>query len=85
MSEEIKSFRIEIPEAVVERYNSKIRDTRVPTKDIVYGDGSDYGFTTQWATDLYQALTDKHNWCEVTQVELGRWCCTATFSRALNE
>jgi hypothetical protein len=48
MSEEIKPFEIDIPEAEVERYYRKIKDTRVPTKDIVPNAGSDYGFTTEW-------------------------------------
>lgn len=64
MSTEIKPFQISIPDAEVERYYRKIRDTRVPTRDIVPNAGTDYGFTTEWATDLYQLWATKYDWRE---------------------
>lgn len=72
MSEEIKPFKIEIPEQEVERYYRKIRDTRVPTKDIVPNAGSDYGFTTEWATDLYRTWTDRYDWGKEQKV-MNQW------------
>jgi pimeloyl-ACP methyl ester carboxylesterase len=72
MSGEIKPFKIDIPEGEVERYYRKIRDTRVPTKDIVPNAGSDYGFTTEWATDLYRTWTDKYDWYEEQKV-MNQW------------
>ncbi|KAI1626823.1 Alpha/Beta hydrolase protein [Exophiala viscosa] len=72
MSEEIKPFKVDIPEDEVERYYRKVKDTRVPTKDIVPGAGSDYGFTTEWATDLYHFWTDKYDWQD-EQKHMNQW------------
>lgn len=72
MSAEIKPFKIDIPQQEVERYYRKIKDTRVPTKDIVPNAGSDYGFTTEWATDLYKAWTDKYDWYAEQKV-MNQW------------
>lgn len=72
MSAEIKPFKIDIPEQEVERYFQKIRDTRVPTKDIVPNAGSDYGFTTEWATSLYSSWKDKYDWHEEQKV-MNQW------------
>ena len=62
MPEEIKPFKISISDTEVDRYYRKIRDTRVPTKDIVPNAGSDYGFTTEWATELYQEWANNYDW-----------------------
>jgi pimeloyl-ACP methyl ester carboxylesterase len=62
MSQEIKPFKVAISDEEVARYYEKIRNTRVPTKDIVPGAGSDYGFTTEWATDLYNVWTSNYDW-----------------------
>ena len=64
MSSEVKPFKINISDAEVRRYYNKIGDTRVPTKVIVPDAGSDYGFSTEWSTDLYRAWTDKYDWRE---------------------
>ncbi|KAL2060147.1 hypothetical protein VTL71DRAFT_9969 [Oculimacula yallundae] len=72
MSEEIRPLKIDIPKEEVERYVRKIRDTRVPTKDIVPSAGTNYGFTTEWATDLYKTWTDEYNWFEEQKV-MNQW------------
>lgn len=72
MSEEVKPFKIDIPKEEVERYYQKIRDTRVPTQDIVPNAGSDYGFTTEWATDLFRTWTDNYDWAEEQKV-MNQW------------
>ena len=72
MSQQIEPFKIQIPEAEVERYHRKIKDTRVPSKDIVPDAGSDYGFTTQWATDLYHAWTHGYDWREQEKL-INQW------------
>lgn len=72
MSEEIKPFKIDIPKEEVARYYKKIRETRVPTHDIVPGAGNDYGFTTEWATDLYNTWTNDYNW-DAEQKVMHQW------------
>ena len=65
MSEEIKPFDITISDEEVDRYYRKIRDTRPPTQDIVPNaekDTKDYGFTTKWATDLYNLWANGYDW-----------------------
>ena len=72
MSEEIKPFKISVADDEVDRYYKKIRDTRVPTRDIVSGAGSDYGFTTEWATELYQTWANDYDWREEEKV-INQW------------
>ena len=72
MSEEIKPFKVAVPKDEIERYYRKIRDTRVPAKDIVPNAGSDYGFTTEWATDLYKFWTESYSW-EEEQEHMNQW------------
>ena len=72
MSEEIKPFKVAVPKDEIERYYQKIRDTRVPAKDIVPNAGSDYGFTTEWATDLYKFWTESYSW-EEEQEHMNQW------------
>jgi len=72
MSEAVKPYKIAIPDVEVDRYYRKIRDTRVPTKDIVPNAGNDYGFTTEWATDLYETWTNNYDWREEER-NINRW------------
>ena len=72
MSSKIRPFKVDIPDDEVERYYRKIKDTRVPTQDIVPRAGTDYGFTTEWATELYQIWTDKYDWRE-QEKEINQW------------
>lgn len=62
MTDEIRPFKIDIPKEEIERYYRKIKDTRVPKKDIVPGAGREYGFTTDWATTLYDFWTTRYDW-----------------------
>lgn len=72
MSTDIRPFRISVPRAEVDRYYRKIRDTHVPTRDIVPDAGTAYGFTTEWATDLYQFWANTYDWREQEKV-INQW------------
>ncbi|KAF2094625.1 alpha/beta-hydrolase [Rhizodiscina lignyota] len=69
---DIKPFKVDIPQAEVDRLYQKLRDTRVPTQDIVPGAGSDYGFTTEWATNLYNYWLNTYSWSKA-QDEMNQW------------
>lgn len=43
MSIEIRSTSIDAPPEEIERMKRKLRDTRIPQKEIVPGAGEDYG------------------------------------------
>lgn len=62
MSSNIKPFDIDIPDSEIQRLYRKLKDTRVPIKDIVPGAGADYGFTTEWATSLYSYWLNSYSW-----------------------
>jgi pimeloyl-ACP methyl ester carboxylesterase len=68
MSKEVKPFNVSISDAEVKRYYNKIRDARVPQQDIVPGAGTEYGFTTEWATDLYRLWSEKYDWREQEKI-----------------
>lgn len=72
MSTDIRPFKISVPKDEVDRYYRKIRDTRVPTRDIVPDAGSEYGFTTEWATDLHQLWANKYDWIEQERL-INQW------------
>ena len=50
---DVKLFKLAIPQDEVDRLQRKLRDSRLPTKDVVPGACIDYGMQTQWALDLY--------------------------------
>jgi pimeloyl-ACP methyl ester carboxylesterase len=65
MSEEIKPFNITISDEEVDRYYRKIRDHRPPTTNITPDSDPNttaYGFTTKWATDLYDLWANGYDW-----------------------
>lgn len=62
MSTEIKPFQVDIPQAEIDRLYQKLRDTRHPTHDVVPGAGKDYGFETQWATNLLDYWQTHYSW-----------------------
>lgn len=72
MSNEIRPFSISIPQSEVARLFRKLRDTRIPESDIVPGAGTSYGFTTEWATDLYNFWVTKYSWDDA-QRQMTRW------------
>ena len=61
---EIKPFSVDIPQAEVERLHKKLKDIRPPVKDVVPQAGKDYGFSTEWATDLYNYWMNDFSWPE---------------------
>ncbi|KAF7195920.1 putative epoxide hydrolase [Pseudocercospora fuligena] len=63
-SEEIKSFKVDIPQAEVDRLKRKLKDTRLPPREIVPDAGSKYGPTYEWCKSLYEAWTNDFDWYE---------------------
>lgn len=72
MDNKIRPLKINIVQAEVDRLHGKLHDTRVPTNDIVKGAGGDYGFTTEWATNLYQHWRNKYSWRKAEQ-QINQW------------
>lgn len=62
ISDEIRPFKIDIPQPEVERVLRRLKDTRIPTSDIVPGAGSDYGITTKWVTEMYNYWLNEYDW-----------------------
>ncbi|KAF2233017.1 alpha/beta-hydrolase [Viridothelium virens] len=69
---QIKPFKVDIAQSEVDRLYEKLRDTRVPTQDIVPGAGSDYGFPTEWATELYNYWLKSYSW-QKAEDDLNQW------------
>lgn len=61
-SEEIKPFRVKIPEDDVERLYDKISDTRHPESDVVPEAGEDYGVPTKWMLDVRDFWKRQFSW-----------------------
>ncbi|KAK0921942.1 hypothetical protein LTR57_008306 [Friedmanniomyces endolithicus] len=61
-SEEIVPFKVDIPKEEFERLKRKLRDTRLPPKEIVPDAGSRYGPTYEWAANLLRVWRDDYDW-----------------------
>lgn len=59
---EIKSFKVDIPKEEVDRLKRKLKDTRLPPKEIVPDAGTRYGPTYEWAKNLYEAWINDFDW-----------------------
>ena len=70
--ESIRPFKVHVSQEEQDRLIRKLKDTRVPNRDIVDGAGADYGFTTEWATDLYRYWCDEYSWPRVEE-EINSW------------
>ncbi|KAL9084292.1 MAG: hypothetical protein Q9165_008120 [Trypethelium subeluteriae] len=68
----VKPFKVNIAQSEVDRLYEKLRETRVPTQDIVPGAGSDYGFSTEWATELYDYWLKSYSW-QKAEDDLNQW------------
>lgn len=64
MSEEITTFKVDIPQSEVDRLKRKLQDTRLPPKEIVPNAGSKYGPTYEWCKNLYNAWVNDFDWYE---------------------
>jgi len=62
MANHIRPFKVDIPEVDVVRLLRKLKDTRIPTEDIVPGAGSDYGITTDWIKTMYNYWVNDFDW-----------------------
>lgn len=58
----IQPFKVDIPKEEVERLKRKLKDTRLPPKEIVPNAGTKYGPTYKWAKDLHEAWINDFDW-----------------------
>lgn len=64
MTEAIKPFKVDIPDEEVKRLHRKLKDTRLPPKEIVPNAGDRYGPSYTWARNLYEAWINDFDWYE---------------------
>ncbi|KAF7557718.1 hypothetical protein G7Z17_g432 [Cylindrodendrum hubeiense] len=64
---QIRPFKVDIPDDEIERLQRKLRDTRLPGREIVPGAGKNYGPEYQWAANLYDAWNNDYDWKEVQE------------------
>ena len=64
MSEQVRPFEVAIPASEVSRLFEKLRSTRIPTQPIVPDARSDYGFSHEWASSLYEYWLSSYSWVE---------------------
>ncbi|RMY68294.1 hypothetical protein D0863_07221 [Hortaea werneckii] len=64
MTEGIKPFKVDIPGEEVRRLHRKLKDTRLPPKEIVPNAGDRYGPSYTWAKNLYKAWVNDFDWYE---------------------
>lgn len=60
----IKPFKVDIPHEEVDRLKRKLKDTRLPPKEIVPNAGSRYGPTYEWGRTLYDSWINDFDWYE---------------------
>ena len=72
MSESIRPFKVDISKDEYDRLIRKVKDTRIPTKDIVPGAGTDYGISTEWVHDMYNYWLNDFDWCK-QQALVNQW------------
>lgn len=72
MIDTIRSFKVDVPKAEVDRLIRKLKDTRIPTQDIVPGAGSDYGITKDWISSMYSYWLNDFNWYK-QQEYMNQW------------
>lgn len=60
--EEIRPFKVEIPQSEHDRLIRKLRDTRIPSTEIVPDAGDDYGISTAWIRQMYDYWLSKYDW-----------------------
>jgi len=62
MSDPIRPFKVDVPKSEVDRLLRKLKDTRIPTQEIVPGAGSDYGVTVDWIRSMYDYWVNDFDW-----------------------
>lgn len=63
-SEEIVPFQVDIPQEEVDRLQRKLKDTRLPPKEIVPDASKKYGPTYEWGAHLYDRWVNEFDWYE---------------------
>ncbi|KAM3420014.1 hypothetical protein BST61_g3325 [Cercospora zeina] len=61
-SSDIQPFKVDIPKEEVDRLKRKLKDTRLPPKEIVPNAGTKYGPTYEWCKNLYDAWVNDFDW-----------------------
>ncbi|KAJ5590575.1 hypothetical protein N7450_004547 [Penicillium hetheringtonii] len=61
----VLEFKVQIPEEEVDRLYRKLKDTRLPPREIVPGAGEKYGPSYKWAKDLYNKWINDFDWGKV--------------------
>jgi len=61
---DIKPFKVDDPVEEVDRLKRKLRDTRLPPREIVPGAGDNYGPTYAWGKNLYETWINDFGWFE---------------------
>lgn len=72
MSGHVEPFRVDVPEAELQRLKEKLLSTRYPKNEVVPGAGSDYGFPNQWAIDMYDYWVNQFSWPKA-QERMNKW------------
>ncbi|KAK5070993.1 hypothetical protein LTS08_000645 [Lithohypha guttulata] len=72
MSQNLRDFKVDIPRAEVDRLLRKLKDTRIPTQEIVPGAGSDYGISTEWIREMYDYWINDFDWYK-QQAYMNQW------------
>ncbi|CAG9993911.1 unnamed protein product [Clonostachys byssicola] len=67
----IEPFKVDVPQDEVDRLIRKLKDTRIPKKEIVPGAGSDYGPSIEWFHRLYNKWINDFDWSKI-QAHLNR-------------
>lgn len=61
---DVKDFKVDIPVGEVDRLKRKLKDTRLPPKEIVPNAGKKYGPTYEWGKNLHDAWINDFDWYE---------------------
>lgn len=72
MADEVRAFKVDIPQAEADRLIRKLKDTRFPTQEIVPGAGDDYGVSTAWVKDMYEYWLHSFDWY-MQQSYMNQW------------
>ena len=69
---DVRPFRVDITRSEHDRLLRKLKDTRIPTKEIVPGAGSDYGVSLDWINDIFSYWTEHFDWYK-QQESINQW------------
>lgn len=72
MRVDVQRFEVDIPQLEVDRLIRKLKDTRIPTAEIVPGAGDDYGISTAWISEMYEYWLNDFDWNK-QQSSMNQW------------